>query len=100
MAEKNHSSSAIMWKAILAAVVLMIVIVPFSMRDRSTVIATTADEETAARIQPVARVELQRAAAATGPRSGELSKANVDLPEPETPVTTLNLPRGISTDRL
>ena len=71
MAEKNHSSSAIMWKAILAAVVLMIVIVPFSMRDRSTVIATTADEETAARIQPVARVELQRTAAATGPRSGE-----------------------------
>jgi hypothetical protein len=26
-----------------------------------------------------------------------MSKASVDLPEPDTPVTTLNLPRGIST---
>src|SRR5450830_1643355 len=28
-----------------------------------------------------------------------MSKARVDLPEPLTPVTTLNLPRGMSTDR-
>src|SRR3990167_2439722 len=28
-----------------------------------------------------------------------MSNANVDLPEPDTPVTTLNLPRGISTDK-
>jgi hypothetical protein len=26
-----------------------------------------------------------------------MSKARVDLPEPDTPVTTVNLPRGIST---
>jgi len=28
-----------------------------------------------------------------------MSKASVDLPEPDTPVTTLNLPRGMSTLR-
>ena len=27
-----------------------------------------------------------------------MSNANVDLPEPDTPVTTLNLPRGMSTE--
>jgi hypothetical protein len=26
-----------------------------------------------------------------------MSKASVDLPDPETPVTTVNFPRGIST---
>ena len=28
-----------------------------------------------------------------------MSKASVDLPEPLTPVTTLNRPRGMSTER-
>ena len=60
-----------MWQAILAAVVLMVVIVPFSMRAKTTANATTASEEAEVRIQPVARVELKRAAASTGPRSGE-----------------------------
>ena len=29
-----------------------------------------------------------------------MSNASVDLPEPETPVMTLNLPRGMLTERL
>lgn len=73
MAEKDNSSSSpsVMWKAILAALVLVVLIVPFSMKGKGGSVASTADEEAESRIQPVARVELLKAAANAGPRSGE-----------------------------
>lgn len=71
MPEQDNASPAMMWKAILAAVVLMVLIVPFSLRDKSAGNAATASDEAEARIAPVARVALLKAAASSGPRSGE-----------------------------
>jgi cytochrome c5 len=71
MPEQDNASPAMMWKAILAAVVLMVLIVPFSMRDQPAGSAATASDEAELRIAPVARVELLKVAASSGPRSGE-----------------------------
>ncbi|HET6718888.1 MAG TPA: c-type cytochrome [Rhodocyclaceae bacterium] len=71
MPEQDNASPSMMWKAILAAVVLMVLIVPFSLRDKSAGSAATASDEAEARIAPVARVQLLKAAASSGPRSGE-----------------------------
>ncbi len=71
MAEK-HSSKSIMVGTIVAAVVLMAVVVPFSIKgDKSA--ASSGDADGAdVRIQPVAKFELQKAAPATGgaPKDG------------------------------
>lgn len=71
MPEQDNASSSMMWKAILAALVLMVLIVPLSMRDKSAGSGATASDEAEQRIAPVARVELIKAAASSGPRSGE-----------------------------
>lgn len=71
MPEQENASPSMMWKAILAALVLMVLIIPLSMRDRSAGSAATASDEAEARIAPVARVELLKVAASSGPRSGE-----------------------------
>lgn len=72
MAEK-HSSPAIMYASIVAAVVLMAVVVPFSIKgDKSVAVSGDADGADA-RIQPVARFELQKAdapAAGGAPKDG------------------------------
>ena len=70
MAEQDNSSSSMMWKAILVAVVLMAVIVPFSFLSKSGGKAANGDEAEQ-RIVPVARVEFAKVAAAGGVRSGE-----------------------------
>lgn len=71
MPEQENASPSMMWKAILAALILMVLIIPLSMRDRSAGSAATASDEAEARIAPVARVELLKVAASSGPRSGE-----------------------------
>jgi len=72
MAER-HSSKGIMWATIVAAVVLMAVVVPFSIRNYGSAADTSKGAEDAdARIQPVARFELAKAAPAGGgaPKDG------------------------------
>jgi cytochrome c5 len=70
MAEKPHSSSAIMYVVIAVAVLLLVVIVPLSMRSKEAAPAVADDADQ--RILPVARFDLQRAEAAGGgkPRDG------------------------------
>lgn len=70
MAEQ-HSSSSIMVGSIIAAVVLMVIVVPFSIKGERTA-AISDNNEADARIQPVARFELRKAAPAAGgaPRDG------------------------------
>ena len=63
MSEQNHSSSKIMWATIGAAVLLMAIVVPFTIKGNMSA-ATGNTDNTDARIQPVARVELQLAGAA------------------------------------
>ncbi len=73
MAEQNNSSSSssIMTVVIAIAVLLMVAIVPFSMKGKGSAAQATNSDESDARIQPVARVELKKAAAApSGPRDG------------------------------
>lgn len=70
MAEQNNSSS-MMWKAILAAIVLMVAIVPLAMLGKGGNKAATGSEEADARIAPVARVELVKAAVSSGPKTAE-----------------------------
>ncbi len=66
----SNSSSSIMYLVIGIAVLLMAAIVPFSMKGKGSAPAGAGDEADA-RIQPVARVELAKAAAkASGPRDG------------------------------
>ena len=66
----SNSSSSIMYLVIGIAVLLMAAIVPFSMKGKGNAPAGAGDEADA-RIQPVARVELAKAAAkASGPRDG------------------------------
>ena len=71
MAENSsNSSSSIMYVVIGIAVLLMAVIVPFSMKGKGSAPAAASDEADQ-RIQPVARVELAKAAPkASGPRDG------------------------------
>lgn len=75
MAEK-HSSPAIMYATIVAAVVLMAVVVPLSIKgDKSAAVSGEADGADV-RIQPVARFELQKAAA---PAAGGAPKDGVTV---------------------
>lgn len=62
MAEQQNSSQKILLGTIVAAVVLMAVVVPFSIRGDKSAAAGGADDADV-RIQPVAKFELQRAAA-------------------------------------
>lgn len=62
MSEQNHSSKKIMFATIGAAVVLMAVVVPFTVGGPKSSSATSS-EDADARIQPVARLELQLAGA-------------------------------------
>lgn len=70
MAEQ-HSSRGIMIATIVVAVVLMAVVVPFSIKGDKPADSSNS-EDVAARIQPVARFELQKAAppAAGGAKDG------------------------------
>ena len=71
MAEQ-HSSRGIMVATIIAAVVLIAVVVPFSLKgDKSAADANNSDQADV-RIQPVAKFELAKAApaAAAGPKDG------------------------------
>lgn len=65
MAEQ-HSSKGIMWATIVAAVVLMAVVVPFSIRNHGSAADNSKADDADARIQPVARFELAKAAPAGG----------------------------------
>ena len=72
MAEKYNSSKAIMNITIIVAIVLVVVIWPLSMLGKGGAPAVSSDEADG-RIQPVARVEMQKAvvAVASGkPRDG------------------------------
>lgn len=62
MAEANHSSRSIMYITILVALVLVAVIWPLSLRGKGGKPLVNSDEADA-RIQPVARVEMQKAVA-------------------------------------
>ena len=72
MAEQKHSSSSIMFVVIAIAILLVVAIVPFSMKGKGSAAQVANSDEADARIQPVARVELQKApaAAAGGKRDG------------------------------
>lgn len=62
MAEQ-HSSRGIMVGTIVVAIVLIAVVVPFSMRGGKSAAVSDSAESVEARIQPVAKFELQKAAA-------------------------------------
>ena len=75
--QQTNSSSSIMYLVIGIAVLLMAVIVPFSMKGKGSAPAAATDDADA-RIQPVARVELVKAAKkAAGPRDGATVYASV-----------------------
>lgn len=68
-----HSSKGIMIGVIVVAVILVAVVVPFSMTGSRPVPAANDREDVLARIQPVARIELKKAAApaaAGAPKDG------------------------------
>lgn len=72
MAEQ-HSSKSIMWAIIIAAVALIAVIVPFTIKSFGSAADTSKGaDEADVRIQPVAKFELAKAAPATGgaPKDG------------------------------
>lgn len=69
MADKN-SSSKIMYLSIALAVILMAVVVPFSMSGKGKSDAVSDKDDVEARIAPVAKIELQ-AAAAGGVKDGK-----------------------------
>ena len=72
MAEQ-HSSKSIMWGTIIAAVVLVAVVAPFTIKGEMSAADQGGSDEADVRIQPVAKFELQKAAApAAGgaPRDG------------------------------
>lgn len=65
MAEQ-HSSKGIMWATIGAAVALIAVVVPFTVKSFGSAADTSkSNDEADVRIQPVARFELAKAAAAS-----------------------------------
>ena len=72
MAEQ-YSSKGIMVATIIVAIVLTAVVVPFSMKgEKSAADAGSSADQAESRIQPVARLELAKAApaAAAGPKDG------------------------------
>lgn len=72
MASTPNSSRGIMIGTILVAIVLIVVIWPLSQVGKGSAVADS--DEAEVRIQPVARVEMQKAAAKTDgkPRTGEM----------------------------
>lgn len=60
MADKQHSSKMIMVATVVVALVLIAVIWPLSMMGKGAV-SSGSDDDAEARIQPVARVEMQKA---------------------------------------
>ncbi len=71
--QKKNSSQTIMIGSIIAAVLLMLVVVPFTIKgDKPAVVAALDADSVDARIQPVAGFELQKAAAPSDgkPRDG------------------------------
>lgn len=72
MAEKPNSSKSIMYVVIAVALLLIVVFVPLSMMGKGGTPQGSGAEEADMRIQPVARIALQKApAAASGkPRDG------------------------------
>lgn len=78
--EKKNPSRAIMIGSIVAAVLLMLIVVPFTIKgDKPVVMAAMDADSVDLRIQPVARLELQKAAAPTGgkPRDGATVYASI-----------------------
>lgn len=72
MAEQ-HSSKSIMWGTIIAAVVLVAAVAPFTIKGEMSAASQNNSDDADVRIQPVAKFELQKAAApAAGgaPRDG------------------------------
>lgn len=72
MAEQ-HSSKSIMWGTIIAAVVLVAVVAPFTIKGEMSAADQGGSDEADVRIQPVAKFELQKAAApaaGSAPRDG------------------------------
>ncbi|MCX8146733.1 MAG: c-type cytochrome [Azovibrio sp.] len=81
MADQKHSSKSIMYMTIAVAVLLMVVIVPFSIKGNAPSMAGNADDAEV-RIQPVAKFELKLAGAAdasanAGPKDGPTVYASV-----------------------
>lgn len=72
MAEKSHSSSSIMYVVIAIAVLLVVALVPLSKMGKGSAPAGGNSDEADNRIQPVARVEMAKAApvASGKPRDG------------------------------
>ncbi len=62
MAEQ-HSSKSIMWGTIIAAVVLVAVVAPFTIKGEMSAANQGGSDDADVRIQPVAKFELQTAAA-------------------------------------
>jgi len=71
MADKQNPSRTILMVTVVVAIVLTLVIWPLSMLGKGPV-PSAADDEAELRVQPVARVEMQKAAAPTAgkPRDG------------------------------
>ncbi len=81
MADQKHSSKSIMYMTIAVAVLLMVVIVPFTIKGNAPSMAGSADDAEV-RIQPVAKFELKLASAAdaaasAGPKDGPTVYASV-----------------------
>ena len=70
MADQKHSSKSIMYMTIAAAVLLMVVIVPFTIKGNAPSVAGGSDDAEV-RIQPVAKFELKIASAADAAASSE-----------------------------
>jgi len=81
MADQKHSSKSIMYMTIAVAVLLTVVIVPFTIKGNTPSTAGSA-EDAEVRIQPVARFELKvagpaDAAASAQPKDGPAVYASV-----------------------
>ena len=79
MSENNNPSKTILLITVAVAVLLIVVVWPLSMLGKGSSASTNADEAEL-RIQPVARVEMQKAEAVKTdgkPRSGEAIYASV-----------------------
>jgi len=73
MAYQENPSGTILWAVIVAAVILMSIVVPFTIKgDAAAPVASMSAEDAEIRIHPVARFELKDASAAASdkPRSG------------------------------
>ncbi|MDD3482485.1 cytochrome c5 family protein [Azovibrio restrictus] len=81
MADQQNSSKSIMFATIAVAILLMVVIVPFTIKG-NVAPAAGSSEDADVRIQPVAKFELKiagaaDAAAASGPKDGPTVYASV-----------------------